>query len=170
MAGARVKTGDKATDRSLADVWRRLDRLERAQPQRRVLKYSALDLTNVTGGGYSNVTKDDDGALVTATANTNVKLPLVLDVGEKLISVRALVLGTAAGLIEMSLRRTSVIGGAATVLTAVSNAKAAQAEILSIANLAEEVLADLASYFVRFAFTTAAGQKVFTVAIETELT
>ena len=56
------------------------------------------------------------------------------------------------------------------MLTAVSNAKAAQAEILSIANLAEEVLADLASYFVRFAFTTAAGQKVFTVAIETELT
>jgi hypothetical protein len=170
VAGKRVKTDLPAVDRSLADVWRRLDALERVGKTTRVRKYSALALTGVAGGTYSNVTKDTDGSLTTNTATTTVRLPLVFDVGERITAVAALVTGTAAGRITMRLKRSSPTGGTATQLGAdVVNTLVARPELLQLNNLTETVLADMTSYFLEMSFNTASGQMVHTITTTTEV-
>lgn len=137
----------------------------------RFRKYSALAITGVNSGAYINITKNvgGDGIVETTSASTAGQLPLVLEAGERILSVRALVQGTASNRIAIELHRTSPTGGAATQIGSTANNVGTTVQTLTIGGLTEDVDDLMSSYFVRFSFNTTVGQKVWAVVVETTL-
>jgi hypothetical protein len=137
----------------------------------RVRKYSALALTGVSAGTYIPITKNvgGDGIVETTSASTAALLPIVIDEGERILSVAALVQGTASNRIEMSLHRTSESGGADTQIGGTVNNTGTAVQSLSISGLSEVVDDLMNAYFVRFGFNTTIGQRVWAIAVTTDV-